>query len=167
MEWPPFLPEDLDKIMSIYEYAKVFMKETGNLHQWNEHYPSRQLIKQDIIKEQCFVCKDSNEIVGVFAFIIGDDPTYQIIENGHWSSNGKYGTIHRIATNGKVKGVAKICYQFCKSKINYLRADTHEDNKIMQKSLLNNGFKTCGTIYVADGSPRIAFDFVDQSKGSE
>lgn len=151
---------DLDEIMNIYKYAKTLMKETGNPHQWNNTYPSRTLIKQDIIKEQCFVCIDNGQIVGVFTFIIDEDPTYQIIENGKWSSNTNYGTIHRIAASGKVKGIGKACYQFCKSKINYLRADTHNDNKIMQKSLLNNGFKICGTIYVADGSPRIAFDWM-------
>lgn len=153
---------DLNKIMDIYKYAKKLMKETGNPNQWNDSYPSIELIEQDINKDQCFVCFENEEIVGVFVFIIGEDPTYKIIKDGKWSSDATYGTIHRIASSGKVKGVGNTCYQFCKSKINYLRADTHNDNKIMQKSLLDNGFKVCGTIYVADGSPRVAFDFIGE-----
>ena len=34
---------------------------------------------------------------GVFAFILGEDPTYGVIEDGQWLSGDPYGTIHRIA----------------------------------------------------------------------
>ena len=35
-----------------------------------------------------------------------------------------------------------------------------EDNKIMQKVLLKNGFQETGIIYVEDGTPRIAYEKV-------
>ncbi len=38
-----------------------------------------------------------------FAFILGEDPTYQQID-GAWLNDQPYGTIHRIAGNGKIKG---------------------------------------------------------------
>ena len=38
-----------------------------------------------------------------------------------------------------------------------LRADTHEDNKIMQHLLEKNGFVRCGIIHVEDGTPRVAY----------
>lgn len=154
--------EELDSIMELYKIAKEFMDANGNPNQWDEYYPTRDLIKQDIIKQQCYVIKEDDEIVAVFVFIIGEDETYQVIENGNWSSNKTYGTIHRIASSGKVKGIAKTCYDFCKDKIDYLRVDTHDDNKIMQKSLISNGFKKCGIIYVGDGTPRIAFDYLKE-----
>ena len=49
---------------------------------------------------------------------------------------------------------------FCGEKCPHLRADTHEDNKIMQKVILKNGFQETGIIYVEDGTPRIAFEKV-------
>ena len=43
-------------------------------------------------------------------------------------------------------------------KIQHLRIDTHENNKVMQHLILKNGFEKCGIIYVDDGSPRVAFE---------
>lgn len=36
--------------------------------------------------------------------------------------------------------------------------DTHKDNKITRHLIEKNGFAKCGIIYVADGSPRIAYE---------
>lgn len=38
-----------------------------------------------------------------------------------------------------------------------MRIDTHERNLIMQHLLEENSYQKCGRIYVADGSPRIAY----------
>ena len=38
-----------------------------------------------------------------------------------------------------------------------LRIDTHADNRIMQRLLLDRGFCHCGTILLKDGSPRLAY----------
>ena len=51
------------------------------------------------------------------------------------------------------------CKAFALSHVSELRADTHEDNKIMQAVLERNGFEKCGIIYIEDGSPRIAYQF--------
>ena len=40
-----------------------------------------------------------------------------------------------------------------------MRGDTHEDNLPMQRVLEKNGFQRCGTIFVEDGSPRIAYQY--------
>ena len=39
---------------------------------------------------------------------MGDDPTYQQIYEGTWLNNEPYGVIHRLATNGKQKGVSDV-----------------------------------------------------------
>ena len=38
-----------------------------------------------------------------------------------------------------------------------IRVDTHSDNHIMQHLLARHGFTLCGTIYLASGSPRLAY----------
>lgn len=150
---------DIESIMEVYAFARNFMAQNGNPTQWNTTYPEQDLIENDI-KNKCFyVCIEDSQIVGVFAFIIGEDTTYKVIE-GEWHSNSSYGVIHRVAGNGKAKGVTKMCFDFCKSKINHLRIDTHANNIPMQNAIAKNGFKKCGTIYVEDGSARIAFDFI-------
>ena len=146
--------EDRRDIMEIYAAARRFMKEQGNPTQWGEGYPGKHLIEEDILSNHSFVVEDDGKIVGTFAFIIGEDPTYQIIEKGAWRSSETYGTIHRIASNGQVKGLAHKVFDYC-----YRRIDTHEDNKPMQAAIMSYGFAECGIVYVADGSPRLAYDY--------
>ena len=89
--------EDVPVIMDLYENAKAFMRSKGNLTQWNDGYPSVEIISEDIDNGNSYVFVENDEIVGTFAFIIGEDPTYQVIEDGEWHSSKIYGTIHRIA----------------------------------------------------------------------
>lgn len=149
---------DLMVISSIYETARRFMDSQGNPGQWGRHYPSKEQIAEDIEKEQLYVYETEGNVHGVFVFAIGEDPTYQHIENGSWISDSTYGFIHRVAGDGTQKGLMKNIIEYCSEIIFHLRIDTHEDNKIMQHLILKNGFKQCGTIFTADGSPRIAFE---------
>lgn len=151
--------EDILEIRKIYEYAKKFMDENGNPTQWSAAYPGEDMIQNDIQNENCFVCENEGVIVGVFTFLIGEDPTYLNIEQGNWNADRLYGTIHRLASNGQVKSISKVCFDYCKGKVDYLRIDTHADNKPMQAAILKNGFQKCGIIYAANGSERIAFDY--------
>lgn len=148
---------DLDEIMKIYEIAKEYMKSTGNPNQWNGSYPQREMLLADMEKGQLYVCKNDNGIQAVFAFIIGDDPTYAYIEDGEWPNENTYGTIHRIASRGEVKGVFRQCLDFCLDKIPDIRIDTHEENKVMQHLLAKYGFRKCGIIYLQSGAKRLAF----------
>lgn len=153
-------PEDYEAILNIYALARQFMRENGNPNQWKDSWPPVDTVRNDIDNGLSYVIVEDGVVKGVFAFIIGDDPTYKVIEGGHWSSNQKYGTIHRIASDGSCKGLAKTCFDFCLTQSSYLRIDTHADNKPMQSAVERFGFRKCGVIYVADGSPRIAYDYI-------
>lgn len=76
---------------------------------------------------------ENGEIVGIFALFLGEDESYRVIEDGAWHLDQPYGTIHRLASNGKARGVSKACFDFCTAQIGYLRADTHADNRPMQR----------------------------------
>ena len=146
--------EDLDQILEIYSQARKFMAENGNPTQWAADYPSRQMLSEDIQWGHLYVVEDQG-ICGVFCFIIGIDPTYGYIE-GAWASDSPYGTIHRIASVGG--GVFGDVLTFCRSLIDHIRIDTHRDNAPMRHLVAKHGFTQRGIIYVADGTPRIAFD---------
>ena len=149
---------DMDSILRIYSYAREFMRENGNPNQWDDNFPPLSIIEDDIVKKQLFVYDDCGGIHGVFAFIIGDDETYAHIEQGEWLSCGKYGTIHRIATDGTIHGFLRQTVMFCENRIPHLRIDTHEDNVIMRHLIVECGFRQCGIIRVRGGSPRIAYE---------
>lgn len=152
--------DNLDEIMVIYDYARGWMAENGNPNQWINGYPSREVIAQDISKGVSHVIVSEGKIVGVFSFIIGEDPTYKIIE-GEWLNDKPYGTIHRIAAAHGVKGVADVCLDYCHAICRKggmdIRIDTYKDNAPMQGWIATRGFKYCGIIYIANGTPRRAF----------
>lgn len=153
--------KDLPTILEIYNTAREFMIKTGNPQQWANGGPTMNQLLRDINQSNFYLIKENGEICGVFAFIIGEDPTYKIIEQGEWLSNSEYGTIHRVASNGKIHGILEFVIEYCSKVINHLRIDTHIDNKIMQHLIEKNGLKKCGIIYVSDGSPRIAYEIIN------
>lgn len=149
---------DIDRIMEIYESAKYFMRSTGNFKQWTGGYPDKETILKDIYRKCHYLAEDEEgNLFMAFSFIVGEDPTYKVIENGEWLNDKPYGTIHRIASSGLQGGMLKECVRYCADMIDNIRIDTHVDNGPMQSALHKLNFSLCGIIYLADGSPRLAF----------
>lgn len=156
--------DDLDKILGVYDKARSYMRLNGNKSQWINGYPSSMHVKKDIEEGNCYVGEENGDILMAFAFIIGDDPTYNIIEEGRWINEKPYGTIHRLGSNGKKKGMLSECINFCLRNISNIRIDTHKNNKPMINGLKSLGFCYCGIIYCQDGTQRLAFQ-LDKNSG--
>ncbi len=152
--------EDMPRLLEIYASARVFMRSYGNDAQWTGVYPGEEILRQDICAERLFVVTIENRIVGCFMMAEGPDPTYLKIYDGQWGCDEQYGVIHRIASDGSVKGLLAEAVAYAKNFYQYIRIDTHEKNIPMQKALLKQGFTHRGTIYIADGSARMAFDLI-------
>jgi hypothetical protein len=150
-------PHDLDEVMGIYAYARLHMKKNGNPNQWGDCRPSKETIENDIKMRNSFLITDGNEICGVFTFIIGNDPTYAVIENGQWLNDKPYGVIHRIASSGRCKGIMDFAFNYCEAQIDNIRIDTHKDNTIMQHILEKHNYTKCGIIYADDTTERLAY----------
>lgn len=149
--------KDLQEIMRLFVRARDFMVSQGNPNQWVNNYPSEELMKDQIQRGVCKVCCAADgKVVATFCFIEGPDPTYSYIE-GEWLSDKPYSVIHRLASDGSVSGIADCCISWCREHAVSLRLDTHEDNKLMQHVAEKNGFVYCGIIYVANGTPRLAY----------
>ncbi|MBQ7669376.1 MAG: N-acetyltransferase [Clostridia bacterium] len=149
--------DDLEKIMEIYKSAQDFMILSGNPNQWGHFNPTEEMIISDIRIGNSRVIFDEVGIHGVFAQIDTGEPTYDCIVGGKWLNDDPYITIHRVAGDGKVHGIFKCAADHCKSLSSNVRIDTHAENLVMQRHIEANGFVKCGTIYLANGSPRIAY----------
>ncbi len=152
---------ELGMIMEIYSAARESMVRTGNPTQWGCFYPSEELVANDIRQGICYVIHDEDQIYGVFALCTGEEPTYREIYDGAWLNDQPYVTIHRIAADGKAHGIFHIAADFAKQQADNIRIDTHENNLIMQRLIKKHGFVRCGTIYVHDGSPRLAYQWTN------
>ena len=142
---------DLPQILQIYAHAREAMAASGNPTQWGDNFPPQELLEEDIDSNRLFVYVVNGQLLGVFAFILGVDPTYQVIEDGAWLNDAlPYGTIHRLASDGALQGVLSLVVSFCRTQCSHLRADTHEDNAVMRHLLEKNGFLRCGIVRAAD-----------------
>ena len=145
---------DADRIFEIYEYARAYMKAQGNPYQWGDNRPEKSLTKDDIKNRRCYVMEDEGHIFACFVFTIEFEKEYEAI----CPSKVEYGVIHRVASDGSKRGIVERIVDFAKGKVNLLRIDTHEDNKIMQKVIERQNFKRLGIIYLEDKSARILYE---------
>ncbi len=109
---------------------------------------NRQLVEEDIRASPAMSLKSWASCWNLYVHH-RIDPTYQEIE-GAW--HFQYGTIHRIASNGQVRGsglpvfLTFVCSKFPISALFCMR-----DNHPIQAAI-HRGFSQCGTIYLPDGS---------------
>lgn len=151
--------EDFPRILEIYDLARSFMAATGNPNQWGANHPPVEQTREDIQTGRLYVVTREHTIHGVFFLSTQPDPTYAVIYEGAWHEDGPYSVIHRIAGDGS-GGIVAAAVAFARSKIDYLRIDTHADNRVMQHTLEKNGFRRCGVIHLKNGDPRLAFDLM-------
>ena len=158
---------DVARMMKIYVRARIFMAQHGNPNQWGAtNWPPEALIRQDITEGNSYVCEnDAGTVVGTFFYAFGPniEPTYRDITEGAWLDDSPYGVVHRIASDGSVKGIGMFCLNWAYDRCRHLRIDTHGDNIVMQNLVKKAGFIHCGTIYVVeDHDPRLAFEKSDR-----
>ena len=159
---------DLAAMNEIYAFARRFMAAHGNPNQWGPTgWPPEALLRQDIAAGNSYVCVEDGRVVGTFFFRQGADaePTYRDITDGSWLDESPYGVLHRVASDGTVKGVGRFCMDWAYARCGHLRADTHGDNLVMQSLLQKCGFVRCGIVHVAEDSyPRLAYEKVREHK---
>lgn len=166
-------PDDLDAVLQIYAGARAFMKENGNPEQWGDSYPPVATVEEDLSENGgAYVATDGSEILAVFYFEENaDDPAYREIFDGEWISSLPYGVVHRIgvAAAGRGKGLGRFCLEWALERTGNIKIDTHKSNLPMQKLLTSLGFIHCGSIYIEDGSHRMAYQCIrslcDPTKG--
>lgn len=144
--------DDLDRLMEIFDAARRFMAQSGNPGQWADGYPSLEVVSGDIARGCCHVCTDlSGRVVATFSLIEGEEPAYRNISDGAWLDDEPYCTIHRLASDGSVKGIGQVCMEWCIAHSHSLRIDTHAANLPMLHLACRNGFVHCGTIFYDNG----------------
>ena len=47
--------EDLDRLLELYAGARDYMRRSGNPNQWEEGYPSRAILEQDLNRGSLYV----------------------------------------------------------------------------------------------------------------
>lgn len=153
---------DIPFIWEIMQQAIEQRRRDGS-NQWQDGYPNKQAIYDDINNEVGWVITDNEKIIAYSAVIFDIEPAYTDII-GKWLSDGDYAVIHRMATVDAVKrkGVAthffKLIEDLCiECKVYSIKVDTNFDNIPMLKILDKLNYTYCGEVYFRN-SPRKAFE---------
>lgn len=142
---------DLDSIKELTEACAIALQKR-DIFQWNEHYPSREKLEQDINKEELYLLEEENKLSGIIVLSPEMDEEYIPIE---WlTSNGDNLYVHRLATHpgfwgtGNGRKLMDFAEDFAKEN-GYVsvRLDTFSQNKRNQKFYESRGYKRLGNIF--------------------
>ena len=149
---------DLPVILDLRDQAREIMRSYGNTFQWPDGYPRDDMFQKDIELGGSHIMMDeTGKIVGTFALLPSPEVTYNVIYEGQWLNDEPYYVIHRIASTPGSHGVLDALLDYCESKADNIRIDTHEANIIMRKGLEKHGYQYCGIILLLNGDARLAF----------
>ena len=161
------LEDDLPRILELIECGRQKMRAVGNVEQWTDGNPRREVLLQDIYDGNSYIVEDDGLAVATFAFVEGPDETYTHIYDGEWLDEpkngryfdgmGEYYVIHRLASAPDTHGILKSVLDYCFRRTTNIRVDTHRQNVVMRSALVKYGFRYCGVIYLLDGAERLAY----------
>ena len=156
---------DINNLLEIFDEARKTIATLG-IDQWQNGYPSFDVVREDISLSRSYAVEIDGNVCGTFV-MMENEPTYDKIFEGEWLGNEDYIAIHRVAISVKNRGsgistaIINYASDYAKSLGRAsLRIDTHSGNTVMRRMLEKNGFIHCGTIYLENGDPRVAYEKV-------
>ncbi|MGB8706031.1 MAG: GNAT family N-acetyltransferase [Gillisia sp.] len=144
--------KDLSEIKALTESCALAMQQK-NIFQWNEHYPSLEILREDIQKKELYVFEQNSSIAGIMVLTALKDKEYEEVT---WLTpkNSKNLYVHRLATSPKIwgKGIGTKLMDFAETfarrkKYNSIRLDTFSQNKRNQRFYEARGYRKLEDIY--------------------
>lgn len=115
--------QDLEEIFLVFTEAIEEMIR-NNIFQWDEIYPDKILISDDIRNEQLYIGIMENKIVSVYVLNQECDEQYQ---NGNWEyPNSTFAVIHRLCVNPHFqnKGIGSTTLKHIHNQVQKLGIET-------------------------------------------
>lgn len=138
--------EDLNIIIEIYKSAIIYLNE-NKIFQWDEIYPTKTILEEDILKKQMYIGIVNNAIVSVVVINSEYDQDYN---NVNWEYDN-FAVIHRLCVNPvnqnqKIgKNTMILIEELLKEKgIKSIRLDAFSLNPYSLRMYNNLGYKKVG-----------------------
>lgn len=153
----------INKIWQIRKQATKILR-ANEVDQWQYKDPSYFSFVKDILFKRLYVLTDNKEVVGMILLDTKEE-TYNNID-GNWKKAADFIVIHKLGVKYYNKGYAKSLMLYAEhvakfNNINYIRIDTHEDNKIMINLLKRFEYEYRGIINLKlkkGDNKRLAYD---------
>lgn len=154
---------DLNTVMELVADAQNWFRKQ-NIDQWQDGYPTRELILSDILYNINYIIEYNGIAVATAVISFAGEPTYAKIKGKGWLNESPYAVVHRIAVSDRCrrKGIAREILHFTEELciergVSDIRIDTHCDNIAMRSLLKKMGYTHCGRITLTSGAYREAY----------
>lgn len=140
--------DDIEDLIRIFAQARLAQRKAG-FQQWDDDYPSLDLILSDIRNSKGYILDDGGRSAGYVAMAAYDEEYENHPEL--WDLTRSYMVFHRIAISDDYRGkkVSAILFDLAESKakqtgVQYVRIDTGLENRPMQHILSKRGYTNLG-----------------------
>ena len=138
----------INEVFSVFSAAIINM-EKQEIHQWDEIYPDKEIIAEDIARNQMYIGKIDNKITVCFVLSEEYDEEYK---NGKWQwPDARFCIIHRLCVSPDFqnRGIAaetlKYIENLCKSQgYDSIRLDCFTENPYSRKLYEKAGYSVVG-----------------------
>ena len=123
----------------------------NNISQWDEFYPDRELLQEDISKNQLYLGTTGGDIASIYVLNSECEEEY---EDGDWQyPDATFGVIHRLCVNPKLqnRGVGRLTVEHIEQElktqgVETIRLDAFTLNPFALKMYDKLGFAKVGTV---------------------
>lgn len=141
--------DDIDEVYTLFKSAIEHMINE-RIYQWDEIYPDKEILLNDIEQQQLYVGTVENKIAVVYVLNKSCDPEYN---DGKWNcDNDNFMIIHRLCVHPTFQnmGIAKstllhIEQQLRSNNTDSIRLDVYSENPYALKLYNSLGYKTVGS----------------------
>ncbi len=138
----------MEDVMRVFTQARLAQRRAG-FRQWEDGYPSIDVLKSDIDRAIGFILDDNGKTAGYIAIAAYDDEYNRHPEL--WDVGKDYAVFHRIALSDDYRGkkLSGILFDLAESHAlrtgaAFVRIDTGLENKPMQHILSKRGYINLG-----------------------
>ncbi|MFT6504118.1 MAG: GNAT superfamily N-acetyltransferase [Crocinitomicaceae bacterium] len=144
---------ELDAILKLTRACGKHMRDNG-IDQWDENYPDRTSLLNDLTTETLFAYRENGIVLGIVVLNESQDEEYGEI---HWSTSDtdRNIVVHRLAVHPdqQGKGIARKIMDFAEvyakdERYDAIRLDTFSQNPRNQKFYTNRGYTDLGPVYL-------------------
>jgi ribosomal protein S18 acetylase RimI-like enzyme len=143
--------DQIEEIMNLIEVCIQDMEERKT-YQWNEHYPTREIISNDIKNRELQAVFEAGKIIAIIVITEEQEKEYEPVD---WlDKEGRFLIVHRLAVHPKNRrqGIAKKLMDDAeeharKNGYTSIRLDTYSKNPDAIRFYEKRGYRRCGEIY--------------------
>lgn len=143
--------DDFESVMTLIKHCIGDMESHG-IFQWNDFYPSAEIIRGDIESRSMHILKDGIDCIGMIVINEEQSPEYEQLR---WTDvSGRYLIIHRLAVSPEWqrKGVGQRlmdCAENFALERNYtsIRLDAYTGNPRALALYERRGYEKAGQLY--------------------